>query len=83
MEVNAQRNPTRLIVRGDDMGFSHSGNEALIKAYKEGIETSIEVIAALPSFAEAVRMLQENPKVDVGKICLNHTKPFDLSRSYP
>ena len=25
----------RLIVRGDDMGYSHSGNEAIIKAYKE------------------------------------------------
>ena len=64
------RNPAaiRLIVRGDDMGFSHSGNEALIKCYREGIETSIEVIAPSPWFPEAVRMLQEkeNLGVDVG-----------------
>ncbi len=62
----SQRNPTRLIIRGDDMGYSHSGNEALIKAYKEGIETSIEVIVPSPWFPEAVKLLQENPNVDVG-----------------
>ena len=62
----AQIAPPRLIVRGDDMGFSHSGNEALIKCYKAGIETSIEVIAPSPWFPEAVRMLAENPGVDVG-----------------
>src|SRR5262245_47870094 len=58
----------RLIVRGDDMGFSHSGNQALIKCYREGIETSIEVIAPSPWFPEAARMLmeKENLGVDVG-----------------
>jgi predicted glycoside hydrolase/deacetylase ChbG (UPF0249 family) len=66
ISTKAQGKPIRLIVRGDDMGFSHSGNEALIKAYKEGIETSIEVIVPSPWFPEAVRMLAENPGVDVG-----------------
>jgi chitin disaccharide deacetylase len=56
----------RLIVRGDDMGFSHSGNVALIKTFKEGIETSIEVIVPSPWFPEAVKMLAENPGIDVG-----------------
>ncbi|MEJ7646962.1 MAG: ChbG/HpnK family deacetylase [Chryseolinea sp.] len=59
-------NPPRLIVRGDDMGFSHSANLALIKSYKEGIETSIEVIAPSPWFPETVRLLAANPRVDVG-----------------
>lgn len=59
-------NPPRLIVRGDDMGFSHSGNLALIKSYKEGIETSIEVIVPSPWFPEAVKLLKQNPRVDVG-----------------
>ena len=58
--------PPRLIVRGDDMGFSHAGNEALIKTLKEGIETAIEVIVPSPWFPEAVKLLQENPTVDVG-----------------
>ena len=62
----AQQKPPRLIVRGDDMGYSHSGNEAIIKSYKEGIETSIEVIVPSPWFPEAVKLLQQNPVVDVG-----------------
>jgi predicted glycoside hydrolase/deacetylase ChbG (UPF0249 family) len=56
----------RLLVRGDDMGFSHSGNEALIKTYKEGIERSIEVIVPSPWFPEAVTLLQQHPAIDVG-----------------
>jgi CubicO group peptidase (beta-lactamase class C family)/predicted glycoside hydrolase/deacetylase ChbG (UPF0249 family) len=61
-----QSAPARLIVRGDDMGYTHSGNEALIKCFKEGIETSIEVIVPSPWFPEAVKMLNENPSVDIG-----------------
>lgn len=62
----SQAQPPRLIVRGDDMGYSHSGNVALIKCYKEGIQTSIEVIVPSPWFPEAVRLLAENPGTDVG-----------------
>jgi chitin disaccharide deacetylase len=62
MHLSAQR----LIVRGDDMGFSHSGNVALIKSFKDGIETSIEVIVPSPWFPEAAKMLAENPGIDVG-----------------
>jgi chitin disaccharide deacetylase len=64
--ANAQQKNIRLIVRGDDMGYTHSGNEALVKCYKEGIETSIEVIVPSPWFPEAVKLLQQNPGVDVG-----------------
>jgi predicted glycoside hydrolase/deacetylase ChbG (UPF0249 family) len=56
----------RLIVRGDDMGYSHSGNLALIKSFKEGIQTSIEIIVPSPWFPEAVKMLKENPGTDIG-----------------
>lgn len=66
INANAQQKRARLIVRGDDMGYSHSGNLALIKSYKEGIEKSIEVIVPSPWFPEAVKLLQENPGVDVG-----------------
>jgi chitin disaccharide deacetylase len=61
-----QKNPPRLIVRGDDMGYAHAGNVALIKAYKEGIQTSIEVIVPSPWFPEAAKLLKENPGADVG-----------------
>lgn len=62
----AQQSAPRLIVRGDDMGYSHSGNLALIKSSKEGFQTSIEVIVPSPWFPEAVKMLNENPGIDVG-----------------
>jgi predicted glycoside hydrolase/deacetylase ChbG (UPF0249 family) len=62
----AQHDSPRLIVRGDDMGFSHAGNEALIKCYKEGIERSIEVLVPSPWFPEAVELLEQNPNVDAG-----------------
>jgi hypothetical protein len=42
--IFSQKKPIRVIVRGGDIGYAHSGNEALIKAFKEGIENSIEVI---------------------------------------
>jgi predicted glycoside hydrolase/deacetylase ChbG (UPF0249 family) len=58
--------PARLIVRGDDMGYSHAGNEAMILAWKKGIERSVEIIVPSPWFPEAVKMLQENPGIDVG-----------------
>ncbi len=48
------------------MGYAHSGNEALIKCFTQGIERSIEVIVPSPWFPEAVKMLAENPGVDVG-----------------
>lgn len=74
--------PARLIVRGDDMGFSHSGNVALVEAYKNGIETSIEVIVPSPWFPEAVQLLKEIPNADVG-IHLALTSEWDLVKWRP
>ena len=79
--ASAQKGP-RLIVRGDDMGFSHSGNEALIKCSKEGIQTSIEIIVPSPWFPEAVKMLQENPNIDVG-IHITLTSEWDNVKYRP
>jgi predicted glycoside hydrolase/deacetylase ChbG (UPF0249 family) len=56
----------RLIVRGDDMGFSHEVNVACIMAYQQGILTAVEVMAPCDSFLEAVRLLHQNPGLDVG-----------------
>ncbi len=64
--VAAQDVHPRLVVRADDMGAFHSANVACIEGYKNGIETSIEVMAVTAWFPEAVRMLRENPGVDVG-----------------
>ncbi len=56
----------RLIVRGDDMASCHAANVASIKCYKGGIVRTVEVMAPCPWFNEAVKMLKENPGLDVG-----------------
>ena len=61
----AQQNP-RLIVRADDMGSFRAANIACLEGYKNGIETSIEVMVVTAWFPEAARLLRENPGVDVG-----------------
>jgi predicted glycoside hydrolase/deacetylase ChbG (UPF0249 family) len=55
-----------LIVRGDDIGSCHAANVACIRAYKEGIVTSTEVMVPCSWFPEAAKMLNENPGLDVG-----------------
>lgn len=56
----------RLIVKGDDMGAGHGINVATIDAYKRGVLTTTNVIVPGPWFPEAVRLLNENPGLDVG-----------------
>jgi hypothetical protein len=56
----------RLLVRADDMGAAQSVNEACILAVKEGVARSVEVIVPGPWFLDAVRLLKENPSIDVG-----------------
>ena len=58
--------PTRLIVRSDDMGFTHAANQAIIETCRNGITTSVEVMVPTPWFPEAVKMLREYPDLDVG-----------------
>ncbi len=60
-----QSNP-RLIVRADDLGAFHSVNVACIDTYKDGIVKSVELMVVTPWFPEAVKMLKENPGLDVG-----------------
>ncbi|ULQ52071.1 ChbG/HpnK family deacetylase [Flavihumibacter fluvii] len=64
--VETKVNAPRLIMRGDDMGFSHSGNLALEQSYSKGIETSIELLAVSPWFPEAVKWLADHPNIEVG-----------------
>jgi predicted glycoside hydrolase/deacetylase ChbG (UPF0249 family) len=56
----------RLIARADDIGSCHAANEACIKSYRDGIVRTVEVMVPGPWFNEAVKMLQENPGLDVG-----------------
>lgn len=77
-----QSDPPRLIARADDMGFAHAANVAMIKTAKEGIATSIEVLVPSPWFPEVIKMLNENPSIDVG-IHLTLTSEWDNMKFRP
>jgi predicted glycoside hydrolase/deacetylase ChbG (UPF0249 family) len=64
--IHSRTGEIRLIVRGDDMGFSHAANLGCIKSYNEGILTAVEVMVPCDHFLEAVKMLKENPGLDIG-----------------
>ena len=55
-----------LLVRGDDIGSSHAANIACIQSYKQGIMRTVELMVPCAWFPEAVKMLNENPGLDVG-----------------
>ena len=56
----------RLLIRGDDIGSSHGANIGVIKSYTDGIQRSAELMIVTPWVPEAVKMLKENPGLDVG-----------------
>jgi hopanoid biosynthesis associated protein HpnK len=56
----------RLIVNADDFGLSHSVNEAVVRAHREGILTSASLMVNEAGFDEAVKLAKENPKLGVG-----------------
>jgi hopanoid biosynthesis associated protein HpnK len=62
----AARPRRRLIVNADDFGRSHSINEAVIRAHREGILTTASLMVNEPDCAEAVEMAKANPKLGVG-----------------
>ena len=64
--AHAASNEIRLLVRGDDMGMATAINHACIESYREGIVRSVELMVPCPWFLEAVRLLRENPDLDVG-----------------
>ena len=65
-EAPAAATEIRLLVRADDMGVAQSVNEGCIQACRSGIARSVEVIVPGPWFLDAVRLLMENPDIDVG-----------------
>jgi len=62
----ADRDAIVLLVRADDIGSSHAANLACIESFRNGIARSVEVMVPCPWFPEAVRLLRENPTLDVG-----------------
>ncbi len=53
-------------MRGDDIGSSQAANEACIRCYREGIMRSVEIMVPGPWYKQAVKLLRDNPGLDVG-----------------
>lgn len=56
----------RLIVNADDFGRSHSINQAVVQAHRDGILTTASVMVTGEAFAQAVELARQNPRLGVG-----------------
>ncbi len=65
-EIRNPKSGCRLIVNADDFGRSHSINQAVIRAHREGILTTASLMVNGPGFDEAFALARENPKLGVG-----------------
>ncbi len=56
----------RLIVNADDFGRSHSINEAVVCAHRDGILTTASLMVNEPACEEAVALARQHPQLGVG-----------------
>ncbi len=56
----------KLIVSADDFGLTRGVNEAIVRAYREGIVTSASLIVSGSAFESAVTMAKVNPGLGIG-----------------
>ena len=64
--VASAANQHRLIVNADDFGISEEVNEAVIRAFKEGVLTSTSLMVTGAAFKQAVELAKKNPGLAVG-----------------
>ncbi|MCD6031933.1 MAG: ChbG/HpnK family deacetylase [Thermomicrobiales bacterium] len=55
-----------LLVNADDFGMYNAINEAVIRAFAEGIVRSTSLMVPCPDAAEAMRLLKEHPELPFG-----------------
>jgi len=61
----------RLIITGDDFGYSRSTNDAIARAHREGILTSASLMPCGYAFDHAVELARQMPTLSVGvHLCL-------------
>ena len=73
---------SRLIVNADGLGISNTVNRAILESIESGLVTSTSIMANMPGFEDAVRLLREqgNKYIRVG-VHLNLTAGYPLSRT--
>lgn len=55
-----------MIINADDFGMSEEVNEAVIRAYKEGVLTTTSLMVTGAAFEQAVELARQNPGLGVG-----------------
>jgi hypothetical protein len=55
-----------LITRADDMGYTHTGNLAILECLRNGIIRSAAILVVSPWFEEAAKIARENPDLSFG-----------------
>ena len=71
-----------LIINADDFGMCHSVNEAILRAWHEGIVTSTTVMAPCPWAPHAMQVLKDNPDFPFG-VHLTLVRDFSTYRWGP
>ncbi len=56
----------KVIINADDFGLSKSINKGIIRAYKEGVLTSVSLMVNMPGFEDAVNLIKTNPGLGAG-----------------
>ena len=72
----------RLMVRGDDFGYTHASNLAMESAFRDGVMTSASVLTPGPWFNETAKILGEHPEWSAG-IHLTITSEWNRLRWAP
>ena len=55
-----------LITRADDMGYTHTGNLAILDCLRDGFIKSAAILVVAPWFEEAAEMAREHPGLCFG-----------------
>ncbi len=80
-DARAKSGRARLIVNADDFGRSHSRNQAIIQAHRQGILTSASLMVGGEAFDEAVALARANPRLGIGLhvtlVCGNAVLPHE------
>ena len=61
-----ERKEIILLTRADDMGYTHTGNLAILDCLRCGIIRSAAILVVAPWFEEAVQIARENPDLCFG-----------------
>lgn len=63
---DSPENTIRLIVRGDDFGYSHASNLALADSFEKGIMSAASLLVPGPWFIETAGLVRAHPEWPIG-----------------